>query len=307
MKYGSLRHRVLTHLQGEQDLVQVFGTCLMLVFCPLVIGYMLALLLETFLPSSVRGTALFIRNASGLFTVIAGLWWCVGVHAMCMRSLERNRMLRAMFLFLVVLQGFWWVVTDWTPMLVKSTHEDWTEVWHPVASESRAWSKKPLQVMPLPELHRFSVTGGVGWGSAKAIEAAIAAYPEIRLMEVESSGGYVREADQIVDLIRKHGLDTLVRGKCYSACTEIFLAGNKRYVGPQARFGFHQSGYEGRGKDTQWSITEYESSIFYRGKGVSQQFMDQALNTSYYDLWRPDVYDVKVSGFATNWWSERTE
>jgi hypothetical protein len=126
-------------------------------------------------------------------------------------------------------------------------------------------------------------------------------------MEVESSGGYVREADQIVDLIRKHGLDTLVRGKCYSACTEIFLAGNKRYVGPQARFGFHQSGYEGRGKDTQWSITEYESSIFYRGKGVSQQFMDQALNTSYYDLWRPDVYDVKVSGFATNWWSERTE
>jgi hypothetical protein len=286
-------------------LVQVFGACLLLVLCPLVIGYPAALLLETLLPSA-HGTALFFRNVSCLFSVIAGYWWCAGVHAMCMRSLERNRMARAMVLFLVSIQGFWWVVTDWTPMLLKSTHEDWTEVWHPMASESRSWSKKPLQVLPLPELHRFSVTGGVGWGSAKAVEAAIAAHPEIRLMEIESTGGYVREADLIVDMVRKHGLDTLVRGKCLSACTEIFLAGSKRYVGPDARFGFHQSGYSGRERDTQWSITEYESSILYREKGVAKEFMDQALNTSYYDLWRPHVLDVKDSGFATHWWSERT-
>ena len=301
----SLRHRIRSHWHGEQDLVQAFGYCLSLVVMPIGLSGIAAWLLQTAFPYSSRGTALFISNVGGLLTVLADFWWCAGVHAMSMRRLERNGMVRALLLFLVAGQGFWWVAGSWVPTLMESAREDWINVWHPLASESRSWSRKPLQVPPLPELHRFSVTGSVGWGSAKAVEAAITANPEIRLIEIESTGGYVREADLIVDMVRKYGLDTLVRGKCYSACTEIYLAGQRRYVGPQARFGFHQSGYEGRGHDTHWSITEHESSIFYRSKGVAQQFMEQALNTSYYDLWRPDVYDVKVSGFATNWFSDR--
>jgi ATP-dependent protease ClpP protease subunit len=115
----------------------------------------------------------------------------------------------------------------------------------------------------------------------------------------------VHEENLIVDLIQVNNLDTLVLGKCASACTGAFLAGNRRYVGPEAKLGFHQAGYRGRPQDTQWDIPEYESSILYRAKGVAQDFSPEALNASYYSLWKPDVYDVKQSGFATNWWSER--
>jgi hypothetical protein len=139
------------------------------------------------------------------------------------------------------------------------------------------------------------------------MEAALTAHPDIRLVEIESPGGYVHEMNLIVDLLRKHHMDTLVRGKCASACTEIFLAGERRYVGPEARFGFHQSGYAGRNRDTVWSISEYESSILMREKGVDEKFIHNALNTSYYDLWKPHVYDIKRDGFATHWWSERDD
>jgi hypothetical protein len=96
-----------------------------------------------------------------------------------------------------------------------------------------------------------------------------------------------------------------VRERCASACTDVFLAGEHRYVDVDAKFGFHQSGYKGRPRDTQWSIAEYMTSIDFRAKGLPEPFISKALNTSYYDLWRPDVLELKTSGFATAWWSER--
>ena len=305
-KLRALLHRLKSHWSGEQDLVQVFGPCLVMIPVPALAGCIAAVSLNRFLPSSVRGTASFVLNTGLLFSILAGIWWCKGVHAMWLNSLQSDRMIRATFLFLVAVQGAWWIATAWVPEFVRSAHGDWTEVWHPAATNSESWSKKPLQILVLPELHRISATGSVGWGSAKALETAIKENPDIHLIEVESKGGYVHEADLIVNLIQKHGLNTLARGKCYSACTLIFLAGQRRYVSPEARFGFHQSGYEGRERDTEWSSSEYESAIFYRGQGVRQDFMDKALNTSYYDLWRPHVYDVKTAGFATHWWSERS-
>ena len=173
------------------------------------------------------------------------------------------------------------------------------------AVQPQTWQKHPAIVIGVPELHRLSLTGDLGWGSAKALTQAIDAHPELQLIELDSTGGVVHEANVMADLIQKRNLDTLVRGKCASACTELFLSGRRRFVGPDARFGFHQSGYAGRKHDTVWSITEYESSIFYRSKGVSQKFADIALNESYYSSWRPHVIDVKRSGFATDWWSDR--
>ena len=305
MKINSLRDLIRLHRSGALDLVQVFGICLILVFVPLVVGYSIALPIESLLPYSARGTALFLQNLSGLLTIFAGLWWCAGVHAMCLRCMERSRMVKAIALFLVAAQGFWWVAVDWTSALAESTHQDWNEVWSPVATKAGAWHGNPVRVLPHPMLHRLDVSGEIDWGSAKVIEAAIAANPDIRLIEIDSVGGYVHEANLIVDIVSRHELDTLVRGKCFSACTEIFLAGKRRFASPDARFGFHQSGYRGRANNSEWSISEYESAIYYRGKGISTDFTHQALNTSYYDLWRPDVLEVKSSGFATDWWSER--
>jgi ATP-dependent protease ClpP protease subunit len=100
-------------------------------------------------------------------------------------------------------------------------------------------------------------------------------------------------------------MDTLVLETCASACTELFVSGRRRFVGPKARFMFHQSGYEGRPKNAVWDIPEYESSILLRAQGVAQNFADAALNEPNHGAWWPHVVDVKRSGFATHWWSDR--
>ena len=125
------------------------------------------------------------------------------------------------------------------------------------------------------------------------------------MIELNSKGGYVSEMNRLVSIVESNHLHTFVREMCAIACTEIFLAGERRYIGPDAKFGFHQSGYKGRPHDTRWSIHEYMSSIDFRAKGLSEPFIGQALNTAYYDLWRPDVLELKRSGFATAWCSDR--
>jgi membrane-bound ClpP family serine protease len=198
----------------------------------------------------------------------------------------------------------WMLVTEWGPGYVQLVSSS-SDMRRPDAHQGAAWESRPVRVLAEPQWHRLSLQGDMGWGSAAALERALREYPQTQVLELESPGGFVHESDLMVDLVQLHGLDTLARGRCASACTEVFLAGRRRFVGPQARFGFHQSGYEGRAQDTQWSTTEYEASILYRAKGVSADFAAQALNTSYYGLWRPPLLEVKRAHFATHWWSER--
>ena len=164
---------------------------------------------------------------------------------------------------------------------------------------------RPWIVIAQPALRRFIASGPIGDGSARVLADAIKAHPGLRLLELDSPGGLFVEAEQVVTLVRKHKLDTVVLDKCASACTSIFLAGERRYITWNARFGFHQSGYYGRKHDTVWATEEYETAIYFRERGVSEAFLQTALNTSHYGIWRPDPLDVNRNGFANAWRIER--
>jgi hypothetical protein len=165
--------------------------------------------------------------------------------------------------------------------------------------------RQPWRVTAQPELRRIIAEGRIGHGSADALEKVVRQYPELRLVELNSKCGYVSEMNKLVVIVESNHIDTFFREKCASACTDIFLAGELRYVDQDARFGFHQFGYKDRPRDTEWSITEYMTSIDFRAKGLPEPFIRKALNTSYYDPWRADVLKLKASHFATAWWSER--
>ena len=40
-------------------------------------------------------------------------------------------------------------------------------------------------------------------------------------------------------LIRSNGFDTVVNGQCLSACTDMFLGGNGRYLSGEGQLGYH--------------------------------------------------------------------
>ena len=51
---------------------------------------------------------------------------------------------------------------------------------------------------------------------------------DITKVSLTSYGGFVEAAYEIADLILDYNLDTHLEGDCESACTILFLAGNKR-------------------------------------------------------------------------------
>lgn len=304
------RALIQSHWRGELDLWTVFLVCPAVVLSPIAIA----------LPVAMLATALVSENGSrsnftaygevvlALLMVAGAWWWCWGVIQTSMRLLSSNRLLAAACVFGVGCIASGEVLTEFVPLAYGVTQQvahDFQQQHIALANIEPSWTKKPWTVVAQPELHRLIASGRIGWGSAKALQAAIDNNPDLKLLELQSFGGLVHEEDLLVDLVQKHQLDTLVLGKCASACTGVFVAGANRYLGPDAKLGFHQAGFYGRDHDTVWATPEYEASILMRRQGVAEAFMQRTLETSYYDLWRPHPLDVKRSGFATAWWTER--
>lgn len=302
-QWGQIVERIGRHWRGELSFFDALTHCVVIIVLPVSAGIPIGIVVGLMNVYSLKAAIVVLSTGFGL-TLVAIAWWCKGMFAMSNQLLTAQRPLHGLIAFLLPI----WVACELlVPLSVDFASSIETDIVRPyrIASLSEQKVRPPVNVLALPELHRIFVSSEIGWGSARKLANAIAANPEIRLVELESPGGLVHEANLIVDLIEKNGLDTLVRGRCASACTKVFLAGRQRFVGPDARLGFHQSGFMGRERNTEWSSPEYESSIFYRAKGVAQGFTDVALNTSYYSIWNPHVLDVKRAGFATHWWSDR--
>lgn len=301
--WGILTYRIGLHARGESSLGYIAILGPVLVAFPSIALLFLALLTDGIeFPSDAMFRHLTVSTAL-LLSILSSLWWCFGTYRASMLRLSRNAFIVPALLFAGSLFVGWHVAVDLTPFVL-----DFAVNGKPQNKFSRLTKEshlKPWTVIAMPELKRIIAVGEVNYGSAAALRRVVSEHPEIGLLEVDSPGGYVSEMNSLVDVVTKNRLDTVVINRCYSACTDVFLAGERRYVGHQAKFGFHQSGFDGRNRDIEWSTPEYMSSIFYRARGIEKSFFERALNTSYYDLWRPDPLDVKRSGFATAWWSDR--
>ncbi|MCA0401062.1 MAG: hypothetical protein LCH38_09630 [Proteobacteria bacterium] len=82
----------------------------------------------------------------------------------------------------------------------------------------------------------------------------------VRVVRVDSNGGFVRPAAEIGRLIRKHGLSTLLdarSARCGSACTLLFAGGkNRHFVNGQAI------------KDGPVRIRDYRGLAFHEGSSA---------------------------------------
>lgn len=302
-----LSEQVKRHSRGELSVARVliYLPCLLLlaILLPLMVLFLCQALFSG-VPSPVEE---LLISSSVVTLALGGLWWSWGVHKTALRLLEECRALASLLLMLLSAWAAWTLLVEILPEPVSSAGNRWTEL---AARSYRNHkhidpSDKSWRVIAHPELRRIIATGAIGTNSASELGRVVLANPGLKLLELDSPGGWVSEERQLIQLVKQHQLDTLVLERCASACTGVFLAGTQRFVGPKARFGFHQSGYDGRPRDTVWAMPEYETSIEYREKGLNESFIQQALNTSYYSIWRVDALDAKRAGLATAWWVER--
>lgn len=68
-------------------------------------------------------------------------------------------------------------------------------------------------------------------------------------LDLESTGGSLREGVLIAALTRQKRLSTFVAKECDSACAFIFLMGRKRYAAREAKIGVHAVGNDYGGED----------------------------------------------------------
>src|SRR6185312_14291726 len=87
----------------------------------------------------------------------------------------------------------------------------------------------------------LELSGSFSWALPQNLEAVLAGAPGVRVVRLESPGGHVLPAFQAAMIIRQRGLDTYVGRYCASACTVAFLGGQRRWLGTDARLGFHQA------------------------------------------------------------------
>jgi len=85
------------------------------------------------------------------------------------------------------------------------------------------------------------LSGDVDKAMLLKLKNAIAKYPNLKTIALDSPGGYVHIGFEIGHIIRENNLNTYIygNGSCASACTYIFMGGKYRGMQFGGKLGFH--------------------------------------------------------------------
>jgi hypothetical protein len=172
-------------------------------------------------------------------------------------------------------------------------------LWREVTAPREDHGGNSRAVLEYDETSRtLWIQGALELGAAEEFRKALLAHPAALTIGLDSPGGYVAEGRQMAGEILGRRLDTYARDLCASACIDLFAAGERRWAGQQAVFGFHRSGHK-CSPDTGINKADLVAANFLRERGVDDEFVQRAFETPYTSIWTPDVRTVLDSGLAT--------
>lgn len=185
----------------------------------------------------------------------------------------------------------------------------------PAAPPAVTSRKQELQVTLSADGKTVYVVGMILEGSFHKFDAVLRSAPDVRVVHLSSAGGYTIEARLMAALVRKRKLDTYVEFYCASACTQIFVAGRQRVIGPLGEIGFHQAvqvnerGIAGKARPrTDRKLTS--TTVFgvngndtlrlaYELAGVEPAFIDKALSYGHQNMWLPPANELLAARVIT--------
>jgi hypothetical protein len=144
--------------------------------------------------------------------------------------------------------------------------------------------------------------GLIGEGSAKAVQIAFDAHPQATTVILSSRGGRTWEAERIARQVQARGLNTVIRGKCESACTYIFLAGNRRWIEDGGKIGFHQAYFPGSSVIAQ-QLLNRKMGNYYFAVGLPEWFVKRTLATTSATMWYPNQDELREAHVIKPLWS----
>tara|TARA_B100001057_G_C22721131_1_gene899739 strand:- start:296 stop:919 length:624 start_codon:yes stop_codon:yes gene_type:complete len=159
----------------------------------------------------------------------------------------------------------------------------------------------------------------INWEDAELIHEILLNDPNIKIIQLNSSGGLVEASQYISDLVIDFELDSIVSGECSSACVDIFLAGNKRVLERGSWLGFHKGSwasdnienyYEDNKVNEGWNNAFEFSSWLYEDtqkeilkqmkymieRGVEASFIIETLQADSEGMWYPRRKQLEAAG-----------
>ena len=162
-----------------------------------------------------------------------------------------------------------------------------------------------MQVLPDRdgEGYVLKMTGDVDLGDADKMREKITGV-DIDQIYLESNGGYVYEGLKMANIIRDMNIPTFVIDYCHSACTFMFAAGNRSFMGVSAKVGIHNPYYYYLGVWFDVSVntplywTLYKSFVtYFRGDTrMAHAWVDQTFDTDSEDLFIIDGTNARHYG-----------
>jgi hypothetical protein len=145
----------------------------------------------------------------------------------------------------------------------------------------------------------LEVSGGIGWGLAEDLERALHRAPRVRLVHLNlGMGGLIEEAKDAAAVIRVRTLATYTSTACVSACTLIFLGGEKRFIRTGARLGFHAPRSPGMSGFFKYQMLDREERYLISA-GVTAAFARRVVQTKSEAIWFPTERELIDSGAVT--------
>ncbi len=159
----------------------------------------------------------------------------------------------------------------------------------------------------------------INWEDAELIHEILLNNPNIKIIQLNSSGGLVEASQYISDLVIDFELDSIVSGECSSACVDIFLAGNKRVLERGSWLGFHKGswasdnienyyednkvteGWNNAFEFSSWLYEDTQKEILKQMKymierGVEASFIIETLQADSEGMWYPRRKQLEAAG-----------
>ena len=160
----------------------------------------------------------------------------------------------------------------------------------------------PVQLQLRENNTVLAIDEPLDWPLFNAFKSSLSKHQTITSVWLDSEGGRVFTARAMARLVEQYELDTHVENRCYSACTVVFMAGEKRTANLGAELGFHQyalqQDYQLQQIDVSLELKQ-DRDYFVR-RGVSADFANSVFKATPDALWKPNRKSLLDAGVLTN-------
>lgn len=149
-----------------------------------------------------------------------------------------------------------------------------------------------------PVTNLIYLQGDFEIGIVSAFDDLLQKHPETSGVVLESRGGNVYQGRGIAQIITHNQLDTYSFDRCYSTCVIAYVAGTTRFLGPDAKLGFHTYHLASGLMQILVDVEKEQNKdlSFFREKIPDSAFVEKIFRTECPAIWFPSSAELLSAG-----------